>query len=166
MTPTMTIREVGELLKTAQRYDGRTIAEGNVEGWILALVGLRYKECTAAIIQHYANETAFVMPAHVRCIVNTNRDHERPPAPDTESHCGRPSCRCTHTDPCDYGFVPSVTVQGGMVPCPICSPGRQGEHGESRKQWMTRLQTQDLAWQRDQRKKDPAWTPHAAAEGK
>jgi hypothetical protein len=177
MTTIMSVEQVGELLKVAQRFDGRTIAEGNIEGWLLALAGLTYRECTAALIQHYANETAFAMPAHLRRIVNASRDAERPRTADTESHCGRPSCQCTHTAPCEYGWVPSKTVVDSVAPCPTCKPGRQGQPGETRQQWMARLQRQDIHWLREKRKKygpdwmpsneEPpgGWTPHAAAEG-
>lgn len=46
--------------------------------------------------------------------------------------CGRPSCRCTHTDPCDRGWIdlpPSEyhgVVTARVAPCPICRPEAAG----------------------------------------
>lgn len=51
------------------------------------------------------------------------------PARDA-GHCGRTGCRCTHTPPCDHGWIDApdrVNHETGMVyeqvaPCPVCRP--------------------------------------------
>lgn len=62
----MTLDQANELLKVAQRFDRRTIGEGDIEGWFTALYGLDFDPCAAAVVYHYGRETDFIMPAHVR----------------------------------------------------------------------------------------------------
>lgn len=154
---TMTLDQAQEVLKVAQRFDRRTVAKGDIEAWYGALFGLDYDECAAAVIRHYATTTDFAMPAHIRRLVDEYRVDQarrsgRPTG--TEGHCGRPSCQCTHTAPCDHGWIdappPGATSLAGAAPCPTCKPGRAQQPGESRQQWQARLQEQNLAWQRKQ----------------
>lgn len=153
---TMTLDEASDVLKVAQRFDRRTVAKGDIEAWYGALFGLEYDECAAAVIRHYAVSTDFAMPAHIRRLVDEYRvDLARKSGHvDGANHCGRPSCPCTHTAPCDHGWIeaapPGATSLAGASPCPTCKPGRQQQHGESRQQWHARLQEQNLAWQRKQ----------------
>lgn len=63
--------------------------------------------------------------------------HSKPASPDPgraarfpRGHCGRPGCRCTHTEGCDYGWMEGGEpyTQRGVVyaapvePCPACRP--------------------------------------------
>lgn len=58
------------------------------------------------------------------------RRAERPPEQLTRDagHCGIAHCRCTHTDPCDHGWIaglPRIDQRTGISyeqvePCPIC----------------------------------------------
>lgn len=66
-------------------------------------------------------------------------------APTTGPHCGRPGCQCTHTAPCDHGWI---TTDTGEIHCATCHPGRRQEPAETRAQWMARLQQQDAGWDR------------------
>lgn len=51
---------------------------------------------------------------------------------DWRRHCRLEGCLCTHTDPCDHGWVdmPEQTVHGivyrAVAPCPICRPEAAG----------------------------------------
>lgn len=69
-------------------------------------------------------------------------------APNVENHCGRPSCSCTHTAPCDHGMIEvkglPLSYGGAVKHCPTCHPDRVSSKGESRLQWMARLQGQDF----------------------
>lgn len=151
MTMTMNEVETNEVLKVAARADKRTIAKGDIEFWQVALRGLSYTECARAVVEHYTHSTDYVMPKHIRDIVHEWRADERrsKAVVGEDNHCGRPSCTCTHTPPCDHGLVGTET---GMLHCPTCHTGRRQEPGETRMQWFARLQTQDMAWERKQRK--------------
>ncbi len=70
MTPT----ETGALLAVAATYDGRTFAEPDVTGWHRALTDLPFEDCRDAVVAHYARETAWLMPAHVRRLVAAMRN--------------------------------------------------------------------------------------------
>lgn len=43
-------------------------------------------------------------------------------------NCHREGCLCTHTDPCDYGWIPMPPIVRGSItyervgPCPTCRP--------------------------------------------
>lgn len=155
--------ETRDVLATAARADKRTIAPEDIEFWQLALRGLRHDECNAAVVEHYTHSTDYVMPKHVRGIVEGwRRDsrHSTVPAAQDGDHCGRPSCVCTHTAPCDHGWisadasVPGPTSLTAALHCPTCHPGRRQEPDENRRQWQARLQEQDAAWDRKQRRTD------------
>ena len=55
---------------------------------------------------------------------------EKPKRPMRSRHCGRTGCMCTHTEPCDHGWLAApdrVNRETGMVyeqvaPCPVCKP--------------------------------------------
>lgn len=152
---TITVDDANRLLKVAQAHDGRTIAEANIAAWYRTLFGLDYGDCAEAIHRHYAWSTDFVMPAHIRRSVEEwLAGNARAGGIDPAHHCGRPSCQCTHTAPCDHGWIdaapPGATSLAGAAPCPTCKPGRQQRDGESRQQWQARLQEQNAAWQRKQ----------------
>jgi hypothetical protein len=93
------------------------------------------------------------MPAHIRTLVEDYRTRQARMNGhvDNANHCGRPSCVCTHTAPCDHGWIDTQPVgptgRGAAVPCPTCKPGRV-RPGESRAQWQARLQEQNASWQR------------------
>lgn len=153
---TLTIDETNEVLKLAQRADKRTIGKADIEFWQVALRGLAYAECAAAMIEHYTRSTDFAMPKHIRDIVDDYRATQRRssvPAAEDGNHCGRPSCVCDHKR-CDHGWANDPSeyegVGGGVLHCATCHPGRRQEPTENRKQWMARLQEQDAAWYRKQ----------------
>lgn len=49
-------------------------------------------------------------------------------SPEPVGHCYRKGCLCTHTEPCDRGWMdlPELTVHGypyqRVAPCPTCRP--------------------------------------------
>lgn len=71
---------------------------------------------------------------------------------DPENHCGRPSCTCTHTAPCDHGYIETEGLPGSysvaVVHCNNCHPDRRQRPDENRLQWQARLQGQDRAWEK------------------
>lgn len=62
----MTPADAARLLAIAAVYDKRTIGEVEASAWADALDGLAPRDCAEAIKAHYADSTAWLMPAHVR----------------------------------------------------------------------------------------------------
>jgi hypothetical protein len=69
MTEVMTETEITNLLKEAQRVDGRTIGKGDIESWMGYLDGYTFEECQAAIREHYRNTTDWMKPAHIHALI-------------------------------------------------------------------------------------------------
>jgi hypothetical protein len=78
----LTIDEIGELLKIAQRYDKRSIAEGDIEAWYAALNlrNLDFRPCAEAIVRHYAYTDDFVKPSHVAELAKSRPEDKPVPA--------------------------------------------------------------------------------------
>lgn len=82
----------------------------------------------------------------------------------------RAGCRCTHTDPCEYGWIETKLIKDGreydaVKPCPICRPDRLttddeiASNGNSealpgRTQWLNRLQHNGAKKTRNQQQED------------
>lgn len=62
MNPT----EVAALLTVISSYDRRSIADADVHAWHAALHNVGYDAARDAVVKHYATETVWLMPAHVR----------------------------------------------------------------------------------------------------
>jgi hypothetical protein len=58
--------ECAQLLTIVASYDRRTLGEPDVIAWQGALGDLRFDECRDAVVKHYAEQTDWLMPAHVR----------------------------------------------------------------------------------------------------
>jgi hypothetical protein len=67
--------DIVRLLQTAAAYDNRTIGEGPVRAWFDSAERGRwtYPEAVEAIKAHYAESTAFLMPAHVSQRIKATR---------------------------------------------------------------------------------------------
>ncbi|TCJ23035.1 hypothetical protein [Nocardioides jejuensis] len=85
MTPT----EAGTLLTMASAFDNRKVDPDAAKAWAVALDGLRFDDCRAALIQHYKTSTDWLMPASLRTLVKRlrrNRVLEYGVLPDPPSH--------------------------------------------------------------------------------
>lgn len=58
--------ECAQLLTVVASYDRRTLGEADVISWQGAIGDLSFDECRNAVVKHYAEQTDWVMPAHVR----------------------------------------------------------------------------------------------------
>lgn len=67
----MNLSQAAEILTLAAAFDQRTISREDAKAWALALDGLDPARCGEAVVEHYRNETARIMPAHVRAIVTS-----------------------------------------------------------------------------------------------
>jgi len=59
------IGETTQALALAQAYDNRTVGEVNIRAWFSILVHADAADVMAAIRQHYAEHTDWIMPAHI-----------------------------------------------------------------------------------------------------
>lgn len=62
----MNIGETTQALALAQAYDNRTVGEVNIRAWHAILGDLDWVDVMEAIREHYAVETTWIMPAHIR----------------------------------------------------------------------------------------------------
>lgn len=74
----MTPEQIIDLLSICAGYDQRTVGQGDVEAWRLALddprvPNLSFDEAVDAVIMHYRDSTDFVKPAHVLAYVKAER---------------------------------------------------------------------------------------------
>lgn len=58
--------ECAQLLTVITSFDRRTLGEADVIAWHGTLGDLTFDECRAAVVKHYAEQTEWAMPAHVR----------------------------------------------------------------------------------------------------
>lgn len=123
----MNDNEVLGLLIYANELDGRhSPNEAKVYAWQEVLAagapGMTLEFAKEQIKKHYGLMDAMLTPAmlvtawkQARRIAAEARiaTEQREP----ERHCGKPSCLCTHGDPCFKGWMDSDTVTS---PCPVC----------------------------------------------
>jgi hypothetical protein len=74
----MTPQEIIDLLSICAGYDQRTVGQGDVEAWRLALEdprvpNLSFDEAVDAVILHYRDSTDFAKPAHILTRVKAHR---------------------------------------------------------------------------------------------
>lgn len=69
----MTDEEVIDLLTTAATFDRRTVGDADVIAWRAAVGDLDFPDAQMAVIQHYTDNTDWLMPAHVRTRVKALR---------------------------------------------------------------------------------------------
>ena len=62
----MNLDETARALGLAQAFDRRTVGEMDVRSWQLILADVSAADTMEAIRQHYAEETDWIMPAHIR----------------------------------------------------------------------------------------------------
>lgn len=69
----MNITETSNALALAQAFDNRTVGEVNVRAWHTVLGDLDAADVMEAIRRHYDHSTEWLMPAHVRRLVDAIR---------------------------------------------------------------------------------------------
>lgn len=62
----MTKSEMAKVLSTAAAFDNRNVDKAMVEAWHLAIGRLDFTDCQQAVAEHYQNDTAWLMPAHIK----------------------------------------------------------------------------------------------------
>ena len=65
----MNISETTQALALAQAFDNRTVGEVNIRAWHAVLADAAAADVMAAIREHYAEHTEWIMPAHIRTAV-------------------------------------------------------------------------------------------------
>jgi hypothetical protein len=60
------LSETADLLSAMSAFDRRTIGDGDVIAWQAILPDAAFEDCLEAVKQHYAEQTDWMMPAHVR----------------------------------------------------------------------------------------------------
>jgi hypothetical protein len=63
------LSETARLLATVAAYNNRTVGEADVEAWQAVLSDVDLDDAKAAVREHYAEQTEWIMPAHVRRLV-------------------------------------------------------------------------------------------------
>lgn len=69
----MTPAETAELLGFCAAFDRRTVGKADVLAWQTVLADLPFDAARQAVIQHYATETRWIMPANIRNAVRAAR---------------------------------------------------------------------------------------------
>lgn len=72
----MTPEQIGDLLGVCTSYDNRNVDDAAVYAWYRALGDLPYADCEAAVFEHYAKSSEWIMPAHVRRIARREIDRQ------------------------------------------------------------------------------------------
>lgn len=73
----MNLVETANLLTVMATYDRRTVGETDVIAWQAVLSDASFEDCLEAVRRHYAEDTEWMMPAHVRRLVrNILRERE------------------------------------------------------------------------------------------
>lgn len=65
----MNLSEAADLLTAMSAFDRRTIGDGDVIAWQAVLSDAPFADCLEAVKRHYAEQTEWMMPAHVRRLV-------------------------------------------------------------------------------------------------
>lgn len=65
----MNLSETADLLTAMSAFDRRTIGDGDVIAWQAVLSDASFEDCVEAVKRYYAEQTEWMMPAHVRRLV-------------------------------------------------------------------------------------------------
>ena len=61
----LTFEQVGLILGSASQFDNRTVTPEMIVAWLPLLAGLDYADAQAAVADHYAHSTQWLMPKHI-----------------------------------------------------------------------------------------------------
>ena len=163
--------EASLLLGDLARYDLRRFGDDDVIAWQEALADVTYEDAKQAVVGYYRDSRERAYPSDIRKIALLAADDRAARASwagDGAGGCGRAGCPCTHTAPCDHGWVDAATLRrtalnrqtgefrvlgeyDAVRPCEVCKPDRKVAEGESRDGWLGRLRAQNAAWKNRQR---------------
>jgi hypothetical protein len=80
--------DAARLLALAAAFDRRTVGEEDAVAWADVLADLDAEDCAKAIRDHYRDQTAWIMPAHIRTAVRRARaeriTRDPEPVPDAD----------------------------------------------------------------------------------
>jgi hypothetical protein len=99
----MDAEETGRVLAKCASYDRRKTGDAVTIAWYQVLGDLRYDDCIAAVIAHYAETADWIMPAHIRQRVREARNQRildagiPAPPPDLDSLAYGPALRAAAT---------------------------------------------------------------------
>jgi hypothetical protein len=66
--------EVARLLALAAAYDRRTVGDADIAAWAAALADIPASDAENAVLRHFRESDAFLMPVHVRRLVKADRE--------------------------------------------------------------------------------------------
>jgi hypothetical protein len=74
--------DAARLLALAAAFDRRTVGEEDAVAWADVLADLDAEDCARAVREHYRDQTAWIMPAHVRAAVKRYRNERTSAEPE------------------------------------------------------------------------------------
>lgn len=125
----MTEDEVAALLRYVASTDGRNLTDLSVASWLDLLAEVPSDVARRAVRQHYAQSDERLMPVHVHRVWREEQrraaEHHQDWNPERGENAACPftTCTCTHTAPCDRGWIENGN---GVAPCPTCRPVQAG----------------------------------------
>lgn len=73
----MNLADVGKVLAKASAFDGRKMSEAQAMACLEVLAPYDLADCLAAVTEHFATSDAYLMPVHIRRIVERKAHHRR-----------------------------------------------------------------------------------------
>lgn len=115
--------EVAAMLTYVNTLDGRVGYDvPTVQAWSDVLIGQIESGWAATFVRkHYATSNDCITPSWLN---KGWREHEsfmqaRALVENSEAHCGKVGCRCTHSEPCYKGWL-DRDGENVTAPCPKC----------------------------------------------
>jgi MoaA/NifB/PqqE/SkfB family radical SAM enzyme len=115
--------DVAELMVFIASFDGRDMGEAEVDAWLAVVGDWPLDLGRQAVADHYRHERTRIMPSELITRVRALRDRQRPDEFEVGGDTGKcpfRECQCTHTAPCDRGWIENSN--GTVRPCPTCRP--------------------------------------------
>ena len=69
----MNAKETARLLALCASYDRRKVGEADILAWHRIIGDLPFGDCEQAVLEHYAETSDWIMPAHIRTRVKETR---------------------------------------------------------------------------------------------
>lgn len=117
----MTPEEVAGLIDYVIAMDGRVVTDLTVPAWLDALADVPADVATEAVRRHYRHSAERLLPHHVVAFAEAH-DRRDEHLGAQQGKCPFRDCRCSHTAPCDVGWIEND--DGSVRPCPTCRPAQ------------------------------------------